>query len=109
MTGIPAVIDKDFASEKLAELVNADKLIILTAVDRVCINYNTVNEKQIERMSVNEAKQYIEEGQFAPGSMLPKVLAALQFVENGHKKQTLITSLNRIKEALQGLTGTIIE
>lgn len=109
LIGTPAVIDKDFASEKLAELINADKLIILTAVDRVCINYNTENEKQIAKMSVSEAKQYIEEKQFAPGSMLPKVMAALQFVENGNKKQALITSLNRVKEALQGLTGTIIE
>lgn len=109
LVGTAAVIDKDFASEKLAELINADKLIILTAVDRVCINYNTENEKQIAKMSVNEAKQYIEEKQFAPGSMLPKVLAALQFVESGQGKQALITSLERVKEALQGLTGTIVE
>lgn len=109
LIGTAAVIDKDFASEKLAELIDADKLIILTAVDRVCINYNKENEKQIEKMSVNEAKQYIEEKQFAPGSMLPKVLAALQFVENGNNKQALITSLERVKEALQGSTGTIIE
>lgn len=109
LVGTAAVIDKDFASEKLAELVNADKLIILTAVDRVCINYNTENEQQIAKMSVSEAKQYIEEKQFAPGSMLPKVLAALQFVENGDKKQALITSLSKVNEALQGLTGTIIE
>lgn len=109
LIGIPAVIDKDFASEKLAELINADKLIILTAVDRVCVNYNTKNEKQLEKMSVDEAMRYIEEKQFAPGSMLPKVLAALQFVMNGKNKQALITSLSRVKEALQGLTGTIIE
>lgn len=109
LIGTPAVIDKDFASEKLAELINADKLIILTAVDRVCINYNTPNEKQLEKMSVDEARKYIDEKQFAPGSMLPKVLAALQFVISGNNKQALITSLSRVKEALQGLTGTIIE
>lgn len=109
LIGIAAVIDKDFASEKVAELINADKLVILTAVDGVCINYNTKDEKMLRSISVNEAKKYIEEKQFAAGSMLPKVLAALQFVENGKNKKALITSLSRAKEALQGLTGTIIE
>ncbi len=109
LIGIAAVIDKDFASEKVAELINADKLVILTTVDGVCINYNTKDEKMLRRLSVNEAKRYIEEKQFAPGSMLPKVLAALQFVESGKNKKALITSLNKAKEALQGLTGTIIE
>lgn len=109
LIGIAAVIDKDFASEKVAELINADKLVILTAVDGVCINYNTKDEKMLRSISVNEAKKYIEEKQFAAGSMLPKVLAALQFVENGKNKKSLITSLSRAKEALQGLTGTIIE
>ena len=109
LIGIAAVIDKDFASEKVAELINADKLVILTAVDGVCINYNTKDEKMLRNISVNEAKKYIEEKQFASGSMLPKVLAALQFVENGKNKKALITSLSRAKEALQGLTGTVIE
>lgn len=109
LIGIAAVIDKDFASEKVAELINADKLVILTAVDGVCINYNTKDEKMLRSLSVNEAKKYIEEKQFAAGSMLPKVLAALQFVENGENKKSLITSLSRAKEALKGLTGTIIE
>ncbi|MDV4151976.1 carbamate kinase [Clostridium sp. AL.422] len=109
LIGIAAVIDKDFASEKVAELINADKLVILTAVDGVCINYNTKDEKMLRSISVNEAKKYIEEKQFASGSMLPKVLAALQFVESGRNRKALITSLSRAKEALHGLTGTIIE
>ena len=78
--GTPAVIDKDFASAKLAELVHADALVILTAVDRVAINWGKPNQESLEKMTVAEAEKYCEEGHFAPGSMLPKVKAAISFV-----------------------------
>ena len=82
LCGVPAVIDKDFASAKLAQLLNADCLIILTAVEKVAINFNKPDQKWLSEISVAEAKKYIEEGHFAPGSMLPKVQAAIQFAES---------------------------
>lgn len=107
--GVAAVIDKDKSSSKLAQDLNADMLVILTAVDRVCINFNTPDQKALERMSVAEAEQYIKEGHFAPGSMLPKVEACLDFVKNNPEGKAIITSLEKAREALQGKTGTIIE
>ena len=83
--GTPAVIDKDFASAKLAELVKADALVILTAVDRVAINWGKPNQESLEKMSIAEAEKYCEEGHFAPGSMLPKVKAAISFAQCGGK------------------------
>lgn len=109
LKGVAAVIDKDRSSALLAQSVNADKLIILTAVDRVCINYNKPDQKELEHMSVAEARELIGEKQFAPGSMLPKVESCISFVENNtHGGTALITSLSRAAEALKGQTGTII-
>ncbi|MEY3692600.1 MAG: hypothetical protein RLZZ388_771 [Bacillota bacterium] len=108
LKGIDAVIDKDFASSKLADLIEADRLILLTAVSRVMVNYGKPNAKPIEKMNVNEAKQYIKEGQFAPGSMLPKVEAALLFVDQRKQRQAIIASLKEAKLAIEGLAGTSI-
>ncbi len=109
LVGVPAVIDKDFASEKIAELLDADYLIILTAVEKVAINYGKENEKWLSKLSVEEANQYIEEGHFAPGSMLPKVQAALQFASSKPGRRALITSLEKAKDGIEGKTGTMIQ
>ncbi|MBN7773871.1 carbamate kinase [Clostridium aminobutyricum] len=106
--GVPAVVDKDLAAEKLAELVSADSLVILTAVDRVAINFGKPNQQLLERMTIEEAEKYIEEGHFAPGSMLPKVKAAMQFAQSGENRKAIICSLEKADEALKGLTGTEI-
>ncbi len=105
--GIEAVIDKDFGSSLLAMMINADLFVISTAVEKVAINFNKPDQKWLDKMTVAEAKAYIEEGHFAPGSMLPKVKAILQFLENGGKK-ALITDPEHIGEALEGKTGTWI-
>ena len=109
LKGIAAVIDKDLASEKLAEDINADILIMLTAVERVAINYGTPEQKNLDLVSVEEMKQYSTEGHFAPGSMLPKVEAGIRFVESKTGRKTIITSLEKVTESLKGLSGTIIE
>lgn len=106
LVGVPAVIDKDFASAKLAEILDADYLFILTAVDRVMINYNKPDCKALETMTLAEAKQYIAEGHFAPGSMLPKVQAAMSFVQSGDNRQAIIASLEKAALALKGESGT---
>lgn len=109
LKGIAAVIDKDRSSALLAQSIGADMLIILTAVDRVCINYNKPDQKELPTMTLEEAEKYIEEKQFAPGSMLPKVQSCMEFVKNNtHGGTALITSLQKAKVALQGETGTII-
>lgn len=108
LVGIPAVIDKDFASEKLAESVDADYLIILTAVDKVAINYGKPDEKWLDELSIEETERYIEEGHFAPGSMLPKVEAALKFAKSKKGRRALITSLEKAKDGIEGKTGTLI-
>ncbi|MBR2559668.1 MAG: carbamate kinase, partial [Firmicutes bacterium] len=108
LEGVAAVIDKDFAAELLAELVEADCLMILTEVDKVAINFNKPDQKNLDRMTVAEAKQYIEEGHFAPGSMLPKVQAAVKFVEAFPGKKAIITSLDKATSALEGKDGTVI-
>ncbi len=108
LKGIPAVIDKDFASKKLAEMVEADFLVILTAVERVALNFGSAREKWLTKMTVKEAKEYCAQGHFASGSMLPKVKASLQFVASGKNRKALITSLEKVKEGLSGRTGTII-
>jgi len=105
--GVEAVIDKDFGSALLAKMIDADLFIISTAVEKVALNFNTPEQKWLDEMTVAEAKQYIEEGQFAPGSMLPKVQAIIQFLENGGKK-ALITDPEHISDALEGKTGTWI-
>ncbi len=108
LAGVPAVIDKDFASAKLAQLIGADCLIILTAVEKVAINFNKPNEEWLSEMTVADAKKYIEEGHFAPGSMLPKVEAAMNFVESNKDGYALITLLEKAKEAINGESGTKI-
>ena len=109
LKGVAAVIDKDRASALLARDVKADRLIILTAVDRVCINFNKPDQKELAEMSLEEADKYIGEKQFAPGSMLPKVESCMEFVKNSaHGGTALITSLSRAADALEGKTGTII-
>lgn len=108
LIGVPAVIDKDFASAKIAELLDADYLFILTAVDRVMINYNKPNQKSLTSISVAEAENYIAEGHFAPGSMLPKVEAAINFVRNNPDRISVIAALENAKAAIDGLSGTKI-
>lgn len=104
--GIEAVIDKDFAAAKLADLVNADALLILTAVEHVYVNFGTPDEVALQETSKEQIETYIGEGQFAPGSMLPKVRAALQFAESGTNRVAIITSLDQALAALNGETGT---
>ena len=104
--GTPAVIDKDFASAKLAELVQADALVILTAVDRVCINWGKPDQKSLAEMTVAEAERYCDEGHFAPGSMLPKVRAAVSFAKTGG--QAIIASLAQAGAAVRGEAGTVV-
>jgi len=107
LVGIEAVIDKDFGSSILASMINADLFLISTAVEKVAINFNKPDQKWLDEITVEEAKKYIEEGQFAKGSMLPKIQAILKYLENGGKK-ALITDPEHITAALQGKTGTWI-
>ncbi|CAH2212110.1 carbamate kinase [Tepidibacter aestuarii] len=108
LVGVPAVIDKDFASEKIAEILDADYLIILTAVEKVAINFGKENEEWLEKISVEEAETYIEQGHFAPGSMLPKIQAALKFANSKEGRKALITSLEKAAYGIEGRTGTLI-
>jgi len=108
LEGVAAVIDKDFAAEKIAEIMDADYLIILTAVEKVSINFNKPNQQDLSEISVEDVYKYIEEGHFAPGSMLPKIKAALKFVESKPGRNVLITSLEKVKEGITGKTGTVI-
>lgn len=108
LVGTNAVIDKDNVSSLLATKLDADFLVILTAVEKVAINFGKPNQKWISEMSVNEAKQYINEGQFAKGSMLPKVEAAVSFVQSGNNKKALITLLEKAADGIAGKTGTVI-
>lgn len=106
--GVAAVIDKDFAAELLAEDVDADILMILTEVEKVAINFNTPEQKNLTKLTLEEAYNYILEGQFPAGSMLPKVEAAMKFVRRYPNKKAIITSLDKAVEALEGKTGTVI-
>ena len=108
LKGASAVIDKDFASCLLAKELDADYLIILTAVEKVALNFGKPEEKWLNELSVEEAKQYIQEGHFAPGSMLPKVEAAVDFAGSKPGRTALITLLEKSREAIQGKTGTMI-
>ncbi|WP_204663889.1 carbamate kinase [Fusibacter tunisiensis] len=108
LVGIPAVIDKDFASAKIAEILDADYLIILTAVEKVAINFGKPDEKWLSKINQKEAETYISEGHFAPGSMLPKVEAALKFATSKPGRKALITSLEKAKEGIEGKTGTLV-
>ncbi|MBQ7492560.1 MAG: carbamate kinase [Clostridia bacterium] len=109
LEGVAAVIDKDRASALLARDIKADRLIILTTVDRVYVNYNTPDQRELAAMTLDDCGRYIEEKQFAPGSMLPKVESCMEFVRDSAPGATaLITSLSRAAEALEGKTGTLI-
>lgn len=108
LIGVPAVIDKDFASAKLAEILDADYLIILTAVEQVAINFGKPEEQWLSNLSIVDAERYIAEGHFAPGSMLPKVQAAIAFAQSKPGRKALITSLEMAKEGIAGKTGTVI-
>lgn len=108
LEGVAAVIDKDLASEKLARDMDADALVILTAVEKVSINFKKPDQKDLDRMSAAEAKQYIKEGHFAPGSMLPKIEAALNFVESKPGRIAIITSLDKAVDPIEGRAGTTI-
>ncbi|MGG6818851.1 UNVERIFIED_CONTAM: carbamate kinase [Streptococcus canis] len=108
LTGVEAVIDKDFASQTLSELVDADLFIVLTGVDNVYINFNKPDQTKLEEVTVSQMKEYITQGQFAPGSMLPKVEAAIAFVENKPNAKAIITSLENIDNVLSANAGTQI-
>ena len=108
LRGASAVIDKDWASARLAEMIDADMLIILTAVEKVAINFGKPNEQWLDRLSLNDAQRFIDEGHFAKGSMLPKVEAAAAFARSRPGREALITVLSKAKEGIDGKTGTII-
>ncbi len=108
LEGVAAVIDKDLASERLAEDLDADALVILTAVEKVSINFKKPDQKDLDAVTVAEAKQYMAEGHFAPGSMLPKIEAAVRFVESKPGRKAIITSLDKAADALAGNAGTVI-
>jgi carbamate kinase len=106
--GIEAVVDKDFAAAKLAEIVKADYLLILTAVDNVYINFNQPNQEKLQAVNIQQMKQYIKDGHFAAGSMLPKIEASISFVENVKNAKAYITSLDNVEAILDGGSATII-
>lgn len=106
LKGVPAVIDKDFASECLAEQLDADMLIILTAVEKVAINFRKPDQAELDELTPELAERYIAEGQFAPGSMLPKVQAAVKFAQSKPGRTALITLLEKAKDGIEGKTGT---
>ena len=107
LKGAAAVIDKDFAAEKLAEQLDADVLIILTAVEKVAIHFGKPDEEWLAKMTPEEARKYMAAGEFAPGSMLPKVQAAVEFVESKPGRRALITLLEKAKDGIAGKTGTL--
>lgn len=103
------MIDKDFASAKLAELVQADILLILTGVDNVYVNYNKPDQEKLEEVTIAQLEKWISEEQFAPGSMLPKVEAAIEFVSNQPHGKAIITSLENIENFLNGGSATVVQ
>ena len=107
LEGVAAVIDKDFGAELLAEKVGADILMILTEVEKVAVNFNKPDQRDLDSLTPAEADKYIEEGQFASGSMLPKVQAAMKFIKANPGKKAIITSLDKAVDALEGRTGTL--
>ncbi len=108
LKGTSAVIDKDFCSCLMAELVDADLLIILTAVEKCAINFGKPNQKWLDNITVAEAKEYCSQGHFASGSMLPKVEAAIKFAESANGRKSLITLLEKAKDGIEGKTGTVV-
>ena len=108
LKGASAVIEKDTAAGKLAELLDADMLVILTGVEKVCLDYGKDTEQPLDTMTVAEAEKYIAEGQFEAGTMLPKIEAAVEFIGNSAVRTVLITKLDTTREGLEGKTGTMI-
>lgn len=109
LIGVDAVIDKDLTAVKLAKEIDADLLIILTAVEKVCINFGKENEQPLDEITIEEAEKYKENNEFGEGSMLPKINAAIEFTSWKDGKQTLITSLEKALDGVKGKTGTIIK
>jgi carbamate kinase len=107
LKGVPAVIDKDFAAEKIATFIGAELLLLITPVDRVAINFGTPEQKNLSKITLEEAERYFSEGHFAPGSMGPKIEAAIQFLRSGGKR-AIITSIDNIESAIKGEAGTEI-
>ena len=107
LSGVPAVIDKDFAAERIGSYIGAELLLLITPVDRVAINFGTPEQEYISEMTLQEAEQYLGEGHFPPGSMGPKIQAAIDFLKSGGKK-AIITSLDYIESAIKGEAGTHI-
>ena len=107
LKGVKAVIDKDRASALLASLIKADILLILTSIDKVYLNFNTPDQKPIDKMNIQEAEKYLKEGHFKKGSMYPTIEAGIEFIKRGGKK-VIIAHLNQAKEALEGKSGTQI-
>jgi len=108
LVGVEAVVDKDLASRCLADALNVDFLFILTAVEKIAINFGKPNQQNLDRLSIDEAEKLMSEGHFAPGSMLPKVQAAIEFVRGKQGRNSVITSLEKAKDAILGKTGTVI-
>lgn len=108
LIGVEAVIDKDLASKCLADELNVDFLFILTAVEKVAINFGKPNQQNLDQLSIEEAERLMKEGHFAPGSMLPKIQAAISFVKGKQGRKSIITSLEKAKDAILGKTGTVI-
>ena len=108
LKGVEAIIDKDFTSAKLAHLIDADDFVILTAVEKVALNYGKENEQWLDSLSLSDAQRYIEEGHFGKGSMLPKVKAAMRVVRDKPSCKALITSLDKLMSGIEGKTGTVI-
>lgn len=108
LKGAAAVIDKDFAAAKLAEQLDADFLVILTAVEKVAVNFGKPDQEWLDELTPADVERYVAEGQFAPGSMLPKVQAALAFAQSGEGRSSLITLLERAADGIAGKTGTIV-
>lgn len=108
LKGVGAVIDKDFASALMSEKINADSFVVLTAVEKVAIKFGTPNQEWLSDLSIEQAEKYIEDKEFAEGSMLPKVRAAISFAKSGNGKTALITSLEKAADGLAGKTGTVI-
>lgn len=108
LKGASAVIEKDYTSELIAELIDADVLLFLTAVDKVSLNYGKTDEKSMDTLTIEQAKDYITNGYFESGSMLPKVEASIKFISSGSEKKAIIAHLERAKDALNGKTGTTI-
>ena len=108
LIGIDAVIDKDLASVMIAKTIDADMVVILTGVEKVAINFKSGNPTWLDKMTVEEAEKYLEQGEFPAGSMGPKIKAAIDFVKTSPDKKVLITSEDKLIEAIEGKTGTEI-